>query len=125
MGAISDVLLIRNGLSYAGPTRLDRYPAIWPAWLAVIFLCSFLPEFQVRRSHEGHGDPTGGGDASAGSGGVRIPLAILLGALTTHTVLLIRDVIADPTSHNVWPIEYLFWGVVIAIPFFSDGDWRA
>jgi hypothetical protein len=67
----------------------------------VIFLCSFLFEFQVRRSHKRHADPTGGGDASTGSGGVRIPLAILLGAFITHTVLLIRDVIADPTSQRL------------------------
>jgi hypothetical protein len=45
-------------------------------------------------------------------------MTILLGAFITHTVLLMRDVIADPTLHNVWPIEYLFWGVVLSMPSF-------
>jgi hypothetical protein len=118
VGAISDVLLIRNGLAYAGPTLLDRYPVIWLPWIAVVFLCSFFLEFQVRRAREKHAGPTDGGGAAGSFGGVRIPLAILLGAFITHTVLLIRDVIADPTSHNIWPIEYLFWGVVLAVPSF-------
>jgi hypothetical protein len=118
IGAISDVLLIRNGFSYSGPTLLDKYPVIWPVWLTAIFLCSFLFVFQMYRSHEdyaGHGVARTA-RASIGSGGIRITLAILLGAFATHSVLLIRDVIADSTSHNVWPIEFLFWAVVLVVP---------
>jgi hypothetical protein len=118
VGVISDVLLIRNGLSYGGPTLLDKYPAIWPVWLTVIFLCSLL--LSLRRSHERHADPntTGTAREPVGSAGLRIPLAILLGAFVAHTALLIRDVIADPTSHSVLPIEYLFWGTALAVPSF-------
>jgi hypothetical protein len=118
IGAISDVFLIRNGFSYGGLTLLDKYPIIWPIWLTVIFLCSLLFVFQLYRSHEKHTEPDvpGRARASIGSGGMRITLAILLGALVMHTVLLIRDVIADPSSHNIWPMEYLFWGIVLAVP---------
>jgi hypothetical protein len=115
LGALSDVLLVRNGLALGGRTLLDRYPVIWPVWLAFVFVCSFLLELGLRHS------PTeySGRPASAlGHGTLVIPLAILLGMAITHTVLLIRDVIVDPTSHNLWPFEYIFWGFVIVAPAF-------
>jgi hypothetical protein len=102
LGATSDVWLIRNGLSNYGATLLDRLPVIWPVWIAAIFLCSFLLDLALRRS--GNSRP------------LLIPLATLLGMIVTHTVLLIRDVIADPTSHNLWPFEYVFWALTVAAP---------
>jgi len=118
IGALSDVLLIRNGFSYSGLTLLDKYPAIWPGWLTFIFLCSFLLDFKLQHSRAGHSDPSAPGPSRefAGSHGLPIPLAILLGMIVTHTTLLIRDLIADPTSHNLWPFEYLFWTIVVAAP---------
>jgi hypothetical protein len=119
LGALSDVLLVRNGLALGGRTLLDRYPVIWPAWLAFVFVCSFLLELGLRHSPTDYsGRPT-----SALAHGtlvipLTIPLAILLGMAITHSVLLIRDVIVDPTSHNLWPFEYIFWGFVIVAPAF-------
>jgi hypothetical protein len=114
IGALSDVLLIRNGLSLSGPTLLDTYPAIWPAWLAAVLVSSFLLEFAHSRS--GHANLVPPAREFIGSSDLLIPLAILLGMLVTHTVLLLRDVIVDPTSHNLWPFEYLFWGFAVAAP---------
>jgi hypothetical protein len=115
LGALSDVLLIRNGLALGGRTLLDRYPVIWPVWLAFVLVCSFLLELGLRYSPTAYS----GRPASAlAHGTLVIPLAILLGMAITHTVLLIRDVIVDPTSHNLWPFEYIFWGFVIVAPAF-------
>jgi hypothetical protein len=114
IGALSDLLLIRNGLSLGGLTVLDTYPALWPAWLAAVLMSSLLLEFWYSRG--GYADAVGLARESVGPGGLLIPLAMLLGMVVTHTALLIRDVIVDPTSHNLWPFEFLFWGFAIAVP---------
>jgi hypothetical protein len=114
IGALSDLLLIRNGLSLGGLTALDTYPALWPAWLAAVLMSSLLLEFWYSRS--GYVDADGPARESADPSGLQIPLAMLLGMVVTHTALLIRDVIVDPTSHNLWPFEFLFWGFAIAVP---------
>jgi hypothetical protein len=113
IGALSDVLLIRNGLSLRGPTLLDKYPIIWPAWLAAVLVSSFLLE--LAYSYGGRADVPRARE-SIGSRGPLIPLAVVLGMVIMHTVLLLRDVTIDPTSHNLLPFEYLFWGFVIAAP---------
>jgi hypothetical protein len=107
IGALSDIVLIRNGLSYDGPTLLDKYPLLWPAWLVLILVCAFLLEF--------------GWFAGEDNRARTIPgpaLAICSGVLMTHLVLLLRDVAADPTTHSLWPFEFLFWGLVVAVPAF-------
>jgi hypothetical protein len=116
IGALSDVLLIRNGLSLSGPTMLDTYPAIWAAWLAAVLVSSFLLEFAYSRSR--HANLVPPAREFIGSSDLLIPLAILLGMIVIHTALLLRDVIVDPTSHNLWPFEYLFWGFAIVVPAF-------
>jgi hypothetical protein len=116
IGALSDILIIRNGLSLSGPTLLDRYPTIWPAWLAAVFVSSLLLEFlHLRRAHA---DALELSRESDGLNSIFVPLAILLGMVVTHTALLIRDVIVDPTSHNLLPFEYLFWGGAVSVPAF-------
>jgi len=120
MGAISDLVLINNALAYGGGKLLNKYPVIWPIWLILILLCASVLEFQIWRARSIKADPNAPAATSTSrdSSGVRIPLAILLGAFTSHTILFIRDVIADPTSHNLWPLEYAFWGIVLAAPSF-------
>jgi hypothetical protein len=109
LGATSDIVLIRNGLSYYGPTLLDRYAVLWPAWLGSIFIFTFLIESRRR--------------AAGGENQFRYvsgpALAIWLGVMVTHVILFIRDVAADPTSHNLWPFEFLFWTIVVAVPAFG------
>ena len=46
------------------------------------------------------------------------------GALVTHLNLFIRDVAADATSHNLWPLEFLFWGIVAAAQPMAERSWR-
>ena len=48
-----------------------------------------------------------------------IPLAILSGITVTHTIVLARDVITDPTTHNLLPFEYLYIWIVIGVPAFA------
>jgi hypothetical protein len=118
IGALSDVLLIRNALSLSGPTLLDTYPAIWAVWLAAVLVSSFLLEFAYSYSRSRHADLVPTARESIGSSDLLIPLAILLGMVVIHTTLLLRDVIVDPTSHNLWPFEYLFWGFAVVVPAF-------
>jgi hypothetical protein len=108
IGALSDVFLIRNGLSYSGLTLLDKNPVLWPIWLAFILLCAFLLEWKGRLSREENSTRTIPGPA----------LAIWLGVVITHAILFIRDVTVDPTTHSLWPFEFLFWGIVVAVPAF-------
>ena len=125
-GALSDLVLIRNGLSYGEPTLLDRNPLLWPVWLASIIVCALLLEYKQRQGRPASSTPeasasepgVGSGPApeAVGPRAVSIPLAMVLGFFVTHSILLVWDVVTDPTSHNLWPIEYLFWGVVIAVP---------
>lgn len=103
IGALSDFFLITNGWSHSGETPLDKYPLLWPIWLAVLFLAAAgLEGLPARQA------PSARFPAAA--------LAIALGALVMHAVLFMRDVAADPTSHNLWPFEFLFWGIVVAVP---------
>jgi hypothetical protein len=85
-------------LSGQGPTLLDRYPVLWPAWLGFIFIFTYLIESWRRAAGEENQVCYIPGPATA----------IWLGAMVTHAVLFIRDVTADPTSHNLWPFEFLF-----------------
>ncbi len=108
IGALSDFFLIRNGLSYSGLTLLDKYPLLWLVWLVFILLCAFVLERKRPLPREGSLARYLPGAA----------LSILLGAMVTHAVLLIRDLIGDPTRHGLWPFEFLFWGIVVAVPAF-------
>jgi hypothetical protein len=115
IGALSDVFLIRNGLSYSGPTLLDRYPILWPVWLIFIFACTYLIESRRRAA----------GEESQASYVFGPATAIWLGTMVTHAVLFIRDVTTDPTSHNLWPFEFLFWGLSSRRRPMADRCWRA
>jgi hypothetical protein len=118
IGALSDVLLIGNGLSLSGPTLLDTYPAIWAVWVAAVLVSSFVLEFAYSYWRSERADLVPPARDFIRSSDLLIPLAILLGMVVSHTTSLIRDVIVDPTSHNLWPFEYLFWGFAIAVPAF-------
>jgi hypothetical protein len=106
IGVVSDIVVIRNGLSSPGPTLLDSHPQLWAVWPAVILICSFVLEFRLRMTRD-----------LVWPGYLPRPaLAILLGVIATHIVLLIRDLIADPTSHSLWPFELVLWAVVVGVP---------
>lgn len=40
----------------------------------------------------------------------------MVGQTITHTVVLIRDVTADPTTHNLLPFEYIFAWIAVGVP---------
>jgi hypothetical protein len=106
IGVVSDIVVIRNGLSSPGPTPLDSHPQLWAVWPAVILICSFVLEFRLRMTRD-----------LVWPGYLPRPaLAILLGVVATHIVLLVRDLIADPTSHSLWPLELLLWAIVVGVP---------
>ena len=39
-----------------------------------------------------------------------------LGCLGVYPLLAIEEMIRDPTSHNLWPIEFAFYGVFSLVP---------
>jgi hypothetical protein len=106
IGVLSDIFIVRNGLSSSGRTLLDGHPQLWAVWPVVILACSFVLEFRLRTTRD-----------LVWPGYLPKPaLAIFVGFLASHIVLLIRDVIADPTSHNLWPLELALWAVVVGVP---------
>lgn len=52
-------------------------------------------------------------------GFVAIPAAMLAGVTVIHTAVLVKDVAADPTTHNLLPFEYLFAWVAAGVPAFA------
>jgi hypothetical protein len=87
------------------------------AWLNVLlpFLCSFALCFKWR-------PPRGQAPAPAAwlvdwdSSGVLIPLVMVIGLTVTHTIVLVRDMTIDPTTHSLLPFEYLFMWVTVGLP---------
>ena len=40
----------------------------------------------------------------------------MIGLTITHTIVLIRDVTIDPTTHNLLPFEYIFMWIAVGVP---------
>jgi hypothetical protein len=119
IGAVSDVLLIRNGFSYSGPTLLDRYPQLWPIWLVAIVCGAFVLDYKRPKDAVLPGPNAAKGTGSSSPRSLTTPLAIVFGMLAVHAVLTVRDFISDRGSHNLLPFEYLFWTLAVAAPAYA------
>jgi hypothetical protein len=115
-GALFDLFALRDAFAYS-----DRHwrggHAIDPLWLSVFLLvvCSFV--FSLKSSREiSRPHPSASLLSSLDRHRLLVPLAILLGLTITHTIVLLRDVSVDPTSHNLLPFEYLIAWIVAGIP---------
>jgi hypothetical protein len=51
----------------------------------------------------------------------QVPVAVFAGACLSHTVMLGRDLAKDPTSHNLWPFEFVILGVLNVLTFAGTG----
>ncbi len=50
------------------------------------------------------------------SRGFLIPLAMVIGLTLSYTIMLIRDMINDSTTHNLLPFEYIIAWLTVGLP---------
>ena len=50
------------------------------------------------------------------SDGLLIPSAMLIGLTLSHTIVLIQDVINDPTTHTLLGLEYIVAWLTVGVP---------
>lgn len=102
---------------------LGSHAAVSPFWLTLVllFLCAFALDLEARRSRGESSPPPHPATLleSLDSYGLLIPLAILLGLTIAHTIVLVRDITIDPTTHNLMPFEYLISWFMAGIPAFA------
>jgi hypothetical protein len=97
VGAFADFYILGDAYSYAHRMR-GPYPfnavALWWA-VAALVAVPFVLNFGARRT-------------------LQISATVWAGLAIAHTILLIVEISADPTSHNLWPFEYIrlsLWAV--------------
>ncbi len=78
-------------------------------------VCAFALNFKGRDSAEKSPAP-GAWHLDLDSRGFLIPLALLTGLTLSHTVVLARDVINDPTTHTLLPFEYVVAWLTAGLP---------
>jgi len=113
VGVGIDLILSADAYAYGERFHHQNLIGINVFWLMLLlpFVCSLTLEFKWR--HPGGGSPT---LAALDSRGLLIPSAIVIGLTVTHTIVLIRDMMIDPTTHNLAPFEYLFAWITVGIP---------
>lgn len=88
LGMVADLLTMGDAFGYSA--RLQQpHAAAFVVGLVALFLVAGVLNFGARRTF-----------AIAGM--------VWAGMLAVHTVVLIAETSRDPTSHNLWPFEYLF-----------------
>jgi len=86
-------------------------------WLDLLFafLCSLALCFN-RRPLRGENRTLAPWLVEFDSSGLLIPLAMVVGVTIAHTIVLIRDVMIDPTTHNLLPLEYIIALITVGLP---------
>jgi hypothetical protein len=112
-----DLILSADAYPYGECFQHQTLIGINVIWLMLLlpFLCSFALDFKWR--HLRGGSPTPGAWLAAfDSRGFLIPSAIVIGLTVTHTTVLIRDMMIDPTTHDLLPFEYVFAWITVGVP---------
>jgi hypothetical protein len=78
-------------------------------------VCAFALNFKGR-GPAGKNPASGAWLRDLDSSGFLIPLALLIGLTLSHTIVLIRDVISDPTTHTLLPFEYVVAWLTAGVP---------
>jgi hypothetical protein len=117
VGVGADLILFADAYPYGARYQHQHLIGINVIWLTLLlsFLCSFALDFNRRHPREGSLTP-GTWLGTFDSLGLLIPSAIVAGLTVTHTIVLIRDMIIDPTTHNLLPFEYIFAWVTVGVP---------
>lgn len=95
VGVFADLFAMGDAYSYSARIQQFHVTAFGCAEAAVLLIPAVL-NFGMRRTFA-------------------IALAVWAGMIVAHTVVLIWETSRDPTSHNLWPFEYMFL-LVLAIP---------
>ena len=116
VGVGIDLILFADAYPYGERYQHQSLVGISIYWLGPLLtlLCSFALGFKEQHSRGGSLDP--GWIANFDSIGLLIPSVIVIGQTITHTIVLIRDVTIDPTTHNLLPFEYIFAWIAVGIP---------
>lgn len=86
VGVFADLFAMGDAYAYASRMRGLHAVALWGA-LAALLAVPVVLNFGEKHT-------------------LRITAAVWAGMLVPHTLVLIREISADPTSHNLWPFEY-------------------
>jgi hypothetical protein len=78
-------------------------------------VCAFALNFKGQDS-AGKGPAPGAWLRDLDSRGFLIPSALVIGLTVSHTIVLIRDVIKDPTTHTLLPFEYIIAWLTVSLP---------
>jgi hypothetical protein len=116
IGVAIDLILFADAYPYGGRYQHQALFGIGVFWLGPLLtvLGSFVLGF--KRKHPRGAGPAPRWIASIDSLGLLIPSAIVTGQTITHTIVLIRDVTIDPTTHNLLPFEYIFMWIEVGVP---------
>lgn len=95
VGALADFFGMGDAYSYSARMHQSHPAALWSV-LAALLLVPAVLNFGVRQT-------------------LRITAAVWAGMAIPHTILLVAEISADPTSHNLFPFEYVLLGL-FAIP---------
>jgi hypothetical protein len=116
IGVGIDLILFADAYPYGERYQHQSLIGFSIFWLGPLlaFLCSFALDFK-RRDSRGE-SPASGWIAKFDSLGLLLPSAMVIGLTITHTIVLIRDMIIDPTTHNLLPFEYIFAWIAVGVP---------
>ncbi len=116
VGAGIDLILFADLYPYGERNEHQSLLGISIYWLGPLLtlLCSFALDFKERCPRGGSLDSRW--IANFDSFGLLIPSVIVIGQTITHTIVLIRDVTIDPTTHNLLPFEYIFAWIAVGVP---------
>jgi hypothetical protein len=116
IGVVIDLILFADAYPYGERYQHQSLVGIGIYWIGPLLalLCSFALDFKGR-------NPRGGSRASGwianfDSFGLLIPSVIVIGQTISHTIVLIRDVTIDPTTHTLLPFEYIFAWIAVGVP---------
>jgi len=111
-----DLILFADAYPYSERYQHQSLIGINVIWLALLLAFLGACALGFRRKHLREGGSARGWIANIDSSDLLIPSAIVIGQTVTHTIVLIRDVTIDPTTHNLLPFEYIFMWIVVGIP---------
>ena len=100
VGLFADLFGMGDAYSYQARMRGLHTVALWCA-LAALLLVPAVLNFGEKLT-------------------LRIAAAVWSGMAVPHTLVLIREISVDPTSHNLWPFEYIIL-CLFAVPALLGG----
>jgi hypothetical protein len=116
-GALFDLFALRDAFPYSDRDWLGPH-AMSPFWLMLVLLAVGAFALNLGKDQPGAGASTARTSlrAALDANGLLIPFVILLGATVARAVVVIRDTIVDPTSHNLLPFEFLLAWIIVGVP---------